>query len=106
MARRDDRMLPDRDRDGRDERELGDVRDAVGDRLRRRVDRVAQAELRGVRRDREPPPSERGERTMTGSACQAVAAASTAAAGGRIKLCSVSHAEATPGTSVAMNSMT
>ena len=51
---RDDRMLPDRDRDGRDERELGDVRDAVRDRLRRRVDRVAQAELRRVRRDRQP----------------------------------------------------
>ena len=44
-------------------------------------------------------------RTMTGSACHAVAAASTAAAGGRIRLCSVSHADATPGTSVAMNSI-
>ena len=89
----------------RDETELGDVRDAVRGGLGRRVDRVAKAELRGVGGDGEPAAEQRGDENDHGSACQAVAAARTAAAGGRIRLCSVSHADATPGTSVARNSM-
>ena len=58
---RDERMLPDRDGDRRDEAELGDVRDAVRDGLGRRVDRVAKPELRGVRGDGEPAAEQRGD---------------------------------------------
>src|SRR5689334_21907592 len=43
--------------------------------------------------------------TRSGSPCQAVAAASAAAAGGLMRLWSVSHADATPGMSVAEKSI-
>src|SRR6476469_8275937 len=52
------------------------------------------------------PPMSAASSTNAGSPFQAVAAASAAAAGGRMSECTVSHAEATAGTSDAVNSMT
>ena len=53
-----------------------------------------------------PPASNPTPRTHTGAAPHSVSTASSVAAGGRMAVCTASHAEAIPGTSVAPNSMT
>src|SRR5687767_7478954 len=54
----DVRMRPDEDADARDRTQLGHVRNSVRDWLRRAVDRVAQPELRSMRRESQTAPEQ------------------------------------------------
>jgi len=98
------RVTPDEDADARDGAELRHVDDAVGDRLGRRVNSIAQSEFGPMRRKCQTASEQSSGDQENRIQIVAVATARSAAAGGRITLCAVSHTLATPGMSVTRNS--